>query len=160
MTTTSTAITLAAIAALLEIIGIWITIRDLRKARRRLADYLQRPRRHYLSAAVEATSAASATATGPEPTLEQRVQNLEARLGGLNRELDQRDKRVAERLTRRFQGQLKAAESELGDRLDGLRELVAGEGRTHWFVAYKGPLILAVGVIVGLAGNVVGALPD
>ncbi|WML79162.1 hypothetical protein [Streptomyces sp. VNUA74] len=154
------AITLASAAALLEIIGIWITISDLRKTRRRLADYLRRPRTMHLSAAAEVTSAGSLTAAGPEQTLEQRVEHLETWQRGLDEELRERDDKMTKRLTNRFERQLKASEDTMGDQLEGLRELVAGEGPQHWLRAYKGPAILAFGVLVGLAGNVVGALPD
>ncbi|MFB6548696.1 hypothetical protein [Streptomyces sp. NPDC056405] len=154
------ALALASAAALLEIVGIWITIRDLQKARRRLADYLRRPRTVHLSAALEATFAGSATATGPEQTLEQRIEHLENWQRGTAEALRERDKKLTKRLTDRFDRQLKASEDTLGDQLEGLRELVAGEGPQRRLRAYKGPLLLAVGVVVGLAGNIVGALPD
>jgi hypothetical protein len=96
--------------------------------------------------------------TGPEQTLEQRVEHLEARLRGLADELDQRNKKLTKRLTQRFDQQLRASEDTLGDQLEGLRELVAGEGRPHWWTSFKGPLILAVGILVGLVGNIFGAL--
>ncbi|CAL9379678.1 hypothetical protein [Streptomyces sp. enrichment culture] len=152
------AITLASIAALLEIVGIAITVMDLHKARRKLADYLRRPRTVHLSAALEATFTASATATGPEQTLEQRVAHLENWQRGMAEALRERDKKLTKRMADRFDRQLKASENTLGDQLEGLRELVAGEGPQNRLRAYRGPAILTFGVAVGLAGNVVGAL--
>ncbi|SMF23528.1 hypothetical protein [Streptomyces sp. Amel2xC10] len=154
----SAAIAVASAAALLEIVGIAITIRDIRRARRNLAGYLRRPQRVHLSPAFEVSSAASATVTGPEQTLEQRVEHLETWKREMAEALQQRDRQLTKRLTDRFDRQMKASEATLGDQLKGLRELVAGEGRSHWITAYKGPVILGVGVLVGLAGNIVGAL--
>ncbi|MEU6291378.1 hypothetical protein [Streptomyces sp. NPDC046988] len=152
------AIALASAAALLEIIGIWITISDLRKTRRRLADYLRLPRTSQLSAAIEISFAGSATATGPEQTLEQRIVQLETWQHAMGEQLRERDEKMTKRLADCFERQLKASEAGLDGQLKALRQLVAGEGPQHWLRAYRGPLVLAVGVVVGLVGNVFGAL--
>ncbi|MFF4308518.1 hypothetical protein [Streptomyces sp. NPDC001507] len=151
-------IVLASIAALLEIVGIVITVQDIQKARRRMANYLQRPRHVHLSAGLSITATLTASGVTSSQSPERRLDALEAWQGGLPDQLEQREDRLAKRLTERFDGQLKASEDTLGDQLEGLRELVAGEGSSPWFSDYKGPLILTVGVVVGLAANIVGTL--
>lgn len=157
---TALTITLVSVAAALEIIGIWITIKDIKKARRRLAQYLHRPVITHLGAALSVEAGMTARAEIGEQTLEQRIEALEASHRALAHEVDRRDKELSDRLTQRFERQLNSTADGLKDQLDGLRQLVAGEGPGHWWTGYRGPLILAVGVIVGLAGNVVGTLPD
>ncbi|MGW2284943.1 hypothetical protein [Streptomyces phaeochromogenes] len=154
----STALTLAVIAAVLEIVGTVLTVIDIRRARDRLTDYLGRPGQTYASLTTVVEANLSATLSGPEQSLEQRIEALEAWRGGLAEELRQGDKKLYARLTERFRRELDAAEMTVNYKLDGLREFVAGEGRPHWFVAYRGPIILGVGVAAGLAGNIVSAL--
>ncbi|MEU0752007.1 hypothetical protein [Streptomyces albogriseolus] len=157
---TAAAITLAAIAALLEIGGIVITIKDIQKARHRLAAYLRRPVIAHLGTAFVVATAMNARVEIGEQTLEQRIEALEASHRALAQDTERRDKALSKRLTERFEKQLAATTENIQGDIAGLRQLVAGEGPGHWWTGYRGPLILAVGVLVGLAGNIVGALPN
>ncbi|WP_328766907.1 hypothetical protein [Streptomyces sp. NBC_00286] len=157
---TAAAVTLASIAATLEIWGIWWTIVDIRRARNRLAAYLGRPRRVYASGTMVVEAAFRITATGPQQTLEQRIEALETCRHSLAEELHRSDKKLYGRLVERFQRELSASEKSLDYKLEGVREFVAGDGQSHWVLAYRGPIVLGVGVVVGLAANIVSSLPS
>ncbi|MFI6334115.1 hypothetical protein [Streptomyces sp. NPDC050535] len=152
------AVTLAVIAAVLEIGGIALTIRDIRAERRHLASYLVRPRHVYASDAGTVEEAMPLWGSSSEQTVEQRLASIEAWQRGLAGEQSQREKKLSDRLSDRFGRELTDVQKTLDDRLDGLREFVTSEGRPHWLVAYRGPLLLAVGVVAGLAANIVSAV--
>lgn len=154
----TTVVTLAAAAALLEGGGIILTIRDIRTARTSLASYLTRRRSVHLSAALSAESAMTLHVAPQNQTLEQRLEAMEAWRRGLADELDQRERKLSERLTRQIHGAVSSAENTVNDRLEGLRNFVVGDGQTSWGKAYRGPIVLGVGLIFGLAGNIVSAL--
>ncbi|MER5798604.1 hypothetical protein [Streptomyces mirabilis] len=152
----TTAVTLSVIAALLEIGGIALTVMDISKARRRLAGYLHRGRTVYGSAALNVEAALSLTVTRANSTVEQRVEALETQQQNLKEELDRRDKQLMDRISSRFEGELKASEQTLDDKLTGLRDYVGG-AEEHWWKAYRGPLVLVLGVVVGLLANISSA---
>ncbi|WP_210587151.1 hypothetical protein [Streptomyces sp. GESEQ-35] len=154
---TTAAVTLASLAAVLEIGGIVWTIRDIRTARDHLATYLQRPGTVYASLGLAVESALALALTPQNQTLEQRIEALEAWRRGLPDELAWRERELGDVLRHDFQGALKATERTIDDQFKGLREYVVGSGQTPWIKAYRGPVLLAVGVVVGLAGNIVGA---
>ena len=59
----------------------------------------------------------------------------------------------------RFEGELKASEETLNDQLTGLSDYIRG-AEEHWWGSYRGPLVLVLGVAVGLAANIVSAVPS
>lgn len=155
---TAAAVTLAVIAAVLEIWGLVWTIRDIRAARRNIASYLQLPNVVYGSAhGTLGVPRMTVHATVEGLTLEQRVEALEAAHRGLSEELDRREKKVTERLTKRFQGGLRSVEQTADDKFKKLRTYIEGSQQSLWD-SYRGPIVLAIGVVVGLAGNVAGAM--
>ncbi|MEU9214040.1 hypothetical protein AB0D27_40660 [Streptomyces sp. NPDC048415] len=156
---TAAAVTLAVTAAALEIWGIVWTVKDIRSARRRLASYLEFPRTVYGSAhATLGSVTMTAEGTVGVPTLEQRIEDLEAWRRGLRAELDRREGKVTERLTTRFQGALQAAEQTTDDQFKKLRTYIGGSQQSFW-ESYRGPIVLGVGVVVGLAANIFSSLP-
>ncbi|WP_210587147.1 hypothetical protein [Streptomyces sp. GESEQ-35] len=156
---TTAAVTLALIAAALEIWGIWRTIKDICTARQRLASYLDFPRTVYGSAhGLFGGLRMTATGTVHGQTLEQRIQALEAAQRGLRDELDRREERARERLRNEFQGALKASEKTIDDQVTKLRGYVVGDGQTSRTRAYRGPIVLGIGIVVGLVGNIFSSL--
>ncbi|MGI5406629.1 hypothetical protein ACQEV9_07515 [Streptomyces chartreusis] len=154
---TAAAVTLAVVAAVLEIWGIVWTILDIRAARRRLASYLVRPRAVYAHAGVAAATAMAVGLTPQNQTIEQRLESLEAWRHALPDELGRREQRSSDILRTDFQGALKATERGIDDQLKGLREYVEGAEQSVW-ASYRGPIVLGLGVALGLAGNIVSAL--
>ncbi|WP_329276957.1 hypothetical protein [Streptomyces sp. NBC_01451] len=155
---TVAAVVLVSIAAALEIWGIQRTVRDIRAARRRLASYLELPRTVYGS--VHGTLGSpemTAEVTVGTPTLEQRVEELEAWRRGMRDELKQLDLKVTERLTEQFQGGLRSVEQTTDGQFKKLREYIEGSQQSVWD-SYRGPIVLGVGVLFGLAGNIVSAI--
>ncbi|MGX9887340.1 hypothetical protein [Streptomyces sp. NPDC002276] len=151
---TEAAMALASIAAALEIWGIWWTVKDIRSARRRLGSYLELPRTVYGSAnGLFGALTMTATGTVSGQTLERRIEALEAAQDGLRGELDRRDQEIKERLTTDFQGALKASERTVDDQFAKLRAHVVGS-QTSWVTAYRGPIVLGAGVLVGLLANI------
>lgn len=134
-----------------------MTVLDVRKSRKRLADYLHRGRHIYASGAVQVEAALSLTVTRANPTVEQRVEALETQHQNLKEELDRRDKQLMDRISSRFEGELKASEQTLEDQLTGLRDYIRGS-EEHWWGSYRGPLVLVLGIAFGLAANVVSAI--
>ncbi|MFE1024975.1 hypothetical protein ACFW5I_10470 [Streptomyces sp. NPDC058818] len=152
------AITLASLAALLEVWGIGLAVKDIRAARRRLAEFLETPGAVYGSAhGTLGAPRMTAHGTVEGQTLEQRVEALEAAQRALRDELDRRDQKVTERLSKQLQGALKSVEDTSDERFKKLRDYIGGSQQSFW-ASYRGPVVLAVGVIVGLAGNIFGAL--
>ncbi|MFG2469185.1 hypothetical protein ACGFXB_27525 [Streptomyces canus] len=72
-------------------------------------------------------------------------------------ELDQREDKVTERLTRRFQGALQAAEQTADDQFKKLRTYIEGSEQSVW-EGYRGPIVLGIGVMVGLAADILSSL--
>ena len=155
---TATAVTLAVIATTLEIWGLCWAVKDVRSARQNLARYLERPRTVYGSTHGR-LGAPRMTAEGTvgTPTLEQRIEALEVWRRGLRDELDRRDEKVTERLTEQFQGGLASVEQTAEDQFKKLREYIEGSKQSLW-ESYRGPIVVVVGVVVGLAANIVGTL--
>lgn len=157
---TAAAVTLALIAAILEILGIVLAVKDIRSARRRLGSYLELPRTVYGSAqGVFGSMTMTAEGTVGVPTVEQRIEDLEAWRRGLRAELERREEKMAERLTAQFQGALKAAEQTTDSQFAKLRTYIEGSQQSVWD-SYRGPIILGVGVGFGLAANIVSSLPS
>ncbi|MFJ9376813.1 hypothetical protein [Streptomyces sp. NPDC101455] len=151
---TEVAVTLASIAAVLEIWGIVWTIKDIRTERLRLASYLELPRNVYGSAHARfGALMGTAAGTVSNQTLEQRIEALEATQRGLRDELDRRDQETVERLTTDFQSALTASEQTINDQFAKLRTYVVG-GQTSWMRAYRGPIVLTAGVLAGLLANI------
>ncbi|MFF4308507.1 hypothetical protein [Streptomyces sp. NPDC001507] len=155
---TVAAVTLNVVAALLELGGLVWTVHDIRGARRRLSDYLRRPGNIYASLGVATEVSVALTLRRANQTLEERVDDLEAQQRNLPDELKALEKRIIDHLTGDFRGALKATEQTLDDKLVGLKDYIAG-AEERWWISYRGPVVLAVGVVVGLAGNIVSSLP-
>ncbi|MGP4011118.1 hypothetical protein [Streptomyces sp. 4N124] len=100
----------------------------------------------------------TATGTVHGQTLEQRIEALEAAQRGLRDELDRREERARERLRNEFQGALKASEKTIDDQFTKLRGYVVGDGQTSRTRAYLGPIVLGIGIVVGLVGNIFSSL--
>ncbi|MFE6486983.1 hypothetical protein ACFVGN_29165 [Streptomyces sp. NPDC057757] len=154
----TTAVTLAVIAAVLEIVGIVLTVLDIRAARASLARYLTRQRTVYASAGLSAEFSMALDLIPQDRTLAQRIEALEAWRHGLPDELVRRERKLGDALRNDFRRALKASERTIDDQFKGLRDFVVGVGRSHWIKAYRGPLLLAVGVVAGLAANIVSAV--
>ncbi|MFD9398324.1 hypothetical protein ACFWA4_05825 [Streptomyces sp. NPDC060011] len=152
----TTAVSLSVLAAVLEIWGIVWTVLDIRKARRRLAQYLHRGRHIYASGTLHVEAAMPLTVQSANSTVEQRVEALETQQQNLKEELARRDRQLIERLSTRFGSELKATEKTLDDQLTGLRDYIKG-AEEHWWKAYRGPLVLVLGVIAGLFANIFSA---
>jgi len=138
---TAAAVTLAVVAAVLEVVGIALTIRNIRSARDQLATFLSRPNTVYASAGLAAVSALAADVTSQNQTLEQRIDALEAWRRGLPDQLAWREQELSDTLRNDFRGALKASESTVGDQFMGLRDYVVGTGQTSWIKAYRGPFV-------------------
>jgi hypothetical protein len=127
---------------------------DLRAARSRLTNYLARPLKAYATDASAAGEAfdASVITSGIE-TLDQRVAALEQWRQSLPAELDQRENRLRGRMESRTASDLAAMRDSLNDHIDGLRKYVAGDPPAPLWRTYRGPLVLLMGVLVGLWAN-------
>ncbi|MFM9626235.1 MULTISPECIES: hypothetical protein [Streptomyces] len=155
---TVAAVTLASIAAVLEVGGIAWTVLDIRAARRNIALYLTLPRTVYGSAqATLGHVRMTAEGTVGTPTLEQRIGSLEAWRREIRVDLDQRDDKMTERLTKEFQNALKASEQTADDQFKKLRTYIEGSEQSVWG-SYRGPIVLGAGVVVGLVANVLSSL--
>ncbi|XUL93847.1 hypothetical protein ACQ86D_50550 [Streptomyces galilaeus] len=93
------------------------------------------------------------------PTVEQRIEDLEAWRRGLRAELERREEKMAECLTAQFQGALKADEQTTDSLFAKLRTYIEGSQQSVWD-SYRGPITLGVGVRFGLAANIVSSLPS
>ncbi|MER6284737.1 hypothetical protein [Streptomyces sviceus] len=153
----ATAVILASLAALFEIVGIAVTIVDIRAARKRLAGYLKRPRHVYASAGLAVAFAGAVDLEPGNQTLEQRIGALEAWRRGIPDELRHREDQLEDQLASDFRNALNATEKTTDDRFKGLREYVEGAQQSFW-ASYRGPSILVVGVVLGLVANIVSSL--
>lgn len=149
------AVILYALSAALEGGGIAVTVSDIRTAQRRLADFIHRPRRVY---AGDVGSFAEAhdpsVVTSEQKTVEQRVEDLETWKRTVPGEFERRDRDLTARLERRIQIDLAAAQRTVEDQLIEVREYLEGAMQSA-SVSYRGPVLLFVGVLVGLAANLV-----
>ena len=91
----------------------------------------------------------SASVAGSEPTLASRVDALETWQAQLPDELEKRDAELSARVATTMRGELQAVSSTIADRIDGIRDALGKPDRWWW----RGPALLAVGVIVGTVGN-------
>ncbi|CAL9467593.1 hypothetical protein [Streptomyces sp. enrichment culture] len=69
-------------------------------------------------------------------------------------QLEAWDERLVSFLRLDFQNELNAAQKTINHQLDGLREHIEG-AQQKWWQSYRGPLLLAGGVLVGTAANFV-----
>ncbi|MFF5008040.1 hypothetical protein ACFY3G_35065 [Streptomyces phaeochromogenes] len=155
---TAAAVVLACIAAALEIWGLVWTVLDIQQARKNVAKYLELP--GAVSGTVGATLGAvemTAEGTVGTPTLEQRIEELEIWRRGMRDDLKQREQKLTERLAAQFQGGLQAAGQASDDQFKKLRGYIEGSQQSVWD-SYRGPIVLGIGVLVGLAGGIVSAL--
>ncbi|MEV6548763.1 hypothetical protein AB0M57_08625 [Streptomyces sp. NPDC051597] len=153
----ATVVILASLAALFEIVGIAVTIVDIRAARKRVAGYLKRPRHVYASADLAVAFAAAVDLEPGNQTLEKRIGALEAWRRGLPDELKYREDQLKDQLASDFRNALTAAEKTIDDQFQGLREYVEGAQQSFW-AGYRGPIILVAGVVLGLVVNIVSSL--
>ncbi|WP_097276205.1 carbohydrate porin [Streptomyces sp. TLI_55] len=129
---------------------------DIRAAPRSLATYMSRPHTVYAAAGLAAVTTLAVGATAGTQTVEQRLAALEEWRDRLPDELDRREQQLSKVLRNDFRGGLAAVEKTIGDRIEGLRDYVRG-GEQAWWRSYRGPIVLGVGVLVGLAGNIVSS---
>lgn len=143
---------LYAASALAELAGVLITVVDLSSASRRLQKFLTDEPPFIVTASGPSRNAVSVTATsGSAPAPEMRLEALEAwKNDVLPKELDQLDadlRRLISTITQNtydtFMGRWRHLKTYL--RL----------GHQHWFRRYLGPIIVALGIALGLVANAV-----
>lgn len=143
---------LYAASALAEMAGVGITVVDLSSASRRLQKFLTDEPPFIVTASAPGRTSASSTASAGLPsTPEKRLDALEAwRDTDLPKELDQLDaglRRLISTITQNsydtFMGRWRHLKTFL--RL----------GHQHWFRRYLGPIIVALGIVLGLIANAV-----
>lgn len=99
--------------------------------------------------------AQSVTLSIPDASVEDRVTVLEEWRRNLPAELSEREQRLRKQVESRVDTTVNSAQRSLNDRVKGLRHYVVGDGRRSWWAVYRGPLLLVVGVLLGLIGNLV-----
>ncbi len=143
---------LYAASALAELVGVAITVIDLSSASRRLQKFLTDEPPFIVTASGKSRTAVSATAVGVSaPAPEKRLDALETwKANELPKELDQLDadlRRLISSITQNtydtFMGRWRHLKTYL--RL----------GHQHWLRRYLGPIIVALGIALGLVANAV-----
>lgn len=147
------AATLYGVSGTLETIGLIVTVADISAARQRVVELLTRTRHVSGYDAVRGEETFEPLPAPDEAqTVEQRVEALEQWTRGVPQRIEQRDARLVDFVTRSYQGELEAARKTINDQLDGLLKYIKGTEQSAWD-SYKGPILLVVGVLVGMAAN-------
>ncbi|MFF6992995.1 hypothetical protein [Streptomyces sp. NPDC010273] len=150
-----TAATLYGVSGVLELVGLIVTIGDIRAARERLGNLIGRTRFVYGQKTVRGEDKIVPPPAPSEPReLGERVIELEQWTRNLPQQLEVWDERLVSFLRQDFQNELNAAQKTINHQLDGLREYVEG-AQQKWWQSYRGPLLLVGGVFVGTAANFV-----
>lgn len=146
------------IAAVLEIVGVLTIGLDLIARRRRILGY-ERAQRNvviYGKTAFDRTRANEReVVTDREPTLDERVTALEQRAAGEADRTDRAVRAAENQLELQIRQTEDAIEATMQRRFEQLVELI-GPGESPW-TAWVGFGALFLGVLVGTAGNLVGA---
>jgi hypothetical protein len=150
-------VALAASSGLLELGGLWLTVCDIRDFAARVHGYKARGYTLYLRAAGRVRVGGSAEISGSRPTLEQRVDALEAMADHLTAQITKAEDDLRAEFNQSLSDMLADHEKEALERLYALRDLVIGPPR-RWIRVFAGPLLIAAGIICGVAAAVVGVV--
>lgn len=131
-------------------VGVGITVFDLTSASRRLQKFLKDEPPVRLAASSKSRSSVSAVGSGgTPPTVGQRVDALEDwKRNELPAELDRLYAEIHDLITT-------VANNTYGtfmDRWRHIKDYLRG-GNQGWFRRYLGPIVVGVGILLGLAGN-------
>ena len=150
----------ASIGALLELVGLWWTVQDLRKAAKALGEYDKEGHSLWLAPfAAHGRARGSGTLTGgSEPSVETRLSAVEMQLMNLPDRFTQLEDRLRTEWQGSIKGALEATEKTLNDRITRLRNYVVRDrsistGEQWW----RGPAIVAVGIFFSCLSDVLGA---
>lgn len=142
-------------AGVLELLGIWLSLEDLRRLQRRLRDFAGRPIQVFSTDAAAASEAAAVgIVLGGDPTLEQRIDALETWRKAMTVGLADRDAAIRRELRAEISSEVSSLRASVNDRFTGLNEVIGAPDRWWW----RGPVLLAVGVVVGAVGNLLAPL--
>lgn len=152
---------LAIIGAGLELLGIWLTVQDLRKAATSLRQYDKEGHNLWIAPfPAHARSSGSATLSGgSEPPVETRLKLVEAEMAAMPDRLAQLEDRLRTEWQNSISGALQASENTLNDRITRLRNYVLRDRSistgSRWWV---GPGVVAVGIVFSCVSDVLSAL--
>lgn len=141
---------LYAIAALTELVGVRLTFVDIRAVQQRLREYLSRPIQIFVTDVAAVSDAfGAAVVTGPPPTMEQRVEALEQWRTAVPGQMDEKVTTLRTQMRSELASEVSSLRASVNDRLDGLHKVVGSPDKYWW----RGPAVLAAGVLLGAAGN-------
>lgn len=152
-------IALYVVAGLLEALGILLSVLELRDARTRLQSYKTSPRViHVRTIQTTATVPSVTIRVDPPPPLETRVQVLENTVQQ-HREQHARDLAELKDYARTEAGEaIEHMQKSVGRELTRLVDLVFAlndPDRARWRRWWLGPAMLALGLMLGVIGNIV-----
>jgi hypothetical protein len=136
-------------------IGFGLTWRDVRRAIRRLDNYLSEGRKVFASASVTArvTVDAAGVVTGREPTLEERVKSSEVAISALHDEIRTGDEQVAQTLASRISQAATDVQLTVRGEIESLRAFVV-DGWPKGIWAYRGPALVVISLLLAALGEV------
>lgn len=148
-------IVLYIVGAVSEALGLFLTIREIVRGRRRLGEYLRRPQTIYSADAATAVEAQRVRLIqDPPPSLDERVAVLESQLDAVRDDLDARERRSTETVQKRTSTSIEATAKRVQDVQQQLEEYVLDDRRLLQSGIFVGPALLGLGLILGALGNV------
>lgn len=151
----------AVIGAALELVGIWLTVQDLRKAAMMLRLYDKAGHSLWVApfpAHLRASGALTVTG-GTKPSVDQRLSRIEAEVSDLPNRLAQLEDRLRTEWQNSITGAMQASENTVNDRITKLRNYILGDrsistGSMWWL----GPSIVALGIVFGYLSDFLSAI--
>jgi hypothetical protein len=142
----------------IEILGVLTVAADIRLTRREVRRYERRPVTVY-AAGASVLPAAQASGVGVveggrEPTLEQRMEVLEDRIGQVQGELEERTRQIDAQAREKIGQAVKLSEMAARDRFDAIDTLLRGVTRAGIRLRVLGVVLVLAGLGLGVVGSI------
>jgi hypothetical protein len=155
---TLTVVALSAVAAVLEVGGVVVTVFDIRGLTNRIQTFQATGVTRYLRAALHARASASATLTGgAPPTVEQRVSALEQRASTHDAYHPTMEEALRSEFAEMLRGSLADSERTVMEQFEALKKVAIGPSVSRGR-RYLGPALVMLGIVCGTTAAIVGAL--